>query len=183
MTQEEKSQVYQAGGRERKERQRASMTQEEREQDLEDARTRRARNHASEVEDKTARQAAASRKLKEMLYKANGHVSELPPPEDWPDVNQCPYSAMFTFMANSGCWRFADSNRLPRETDQEGVTDPEHSADDLSWMTSLDKDELQGIDRLVEEINHEGVTDGEKVSFIENFEELTLKLDSSLPPC
>ena len=102
MTQEEKSKAYQVGGRERKERQRANMTQEEksqdqsnererkkaeranmtqeeRKQDLEDARTRRARNYATQMEDKAARQAAAGKKLREMLHAPNGHVSELPP--------------------------------------------------------------------------------------------------------
>ena len=89
MTQEEKHQD-QAKGRARKKEERANMTQEERKQDLEDARTRRARNYASQVEGKAARQAAAGKKLREMLYAPNGHVSELPPPEDWPDITQCP---------------------------------------------------------------------------------------------
>ena len=76
-------------------------------------------------------------------------------------------------MVNSGCWRFADSNRLPRETDQEGVTNPENSAEDLSWMTRLSTDKLlQSVERLAQEIRDEGVTDDEKVSFIEHFEEL-----------
>ena len=79
---------------------------------------------------------------------------------------------MFTFMANSGCWRFADANRLPRESDQVGVTDPKHSADDLSWMTSTGTDKLHEVRRLAKEIRGEGVTDGEKVSFIEHFEDL-----------
>ena len=88
-----------------------------------DARARRARNYASEMEDKAARQAAAGKKLRDASC-SKWPVSELPPPEDWPDITQCPVSAKFTFMVNSGCWRFADSNRLPRETDQEGVTNP-----------------------------------------------------------
>ena len=58
------------------------------------------------------------------------------------------------------------------ETDQEGVTNPENSVEDLSWMTSLSTDKLQSVERLAQEIRDEAVTDGEKVSFIEHFEEL-----------
>ena len=58
------------------------------------------------------------------------------------------------------------------ETCQEGVTNPENSVEDLSWMTSLSTDKLQSVERLAQEIRDEAVTDGEKVSFIENFEEL-----------
>ena len=52
------------------------------------------------------------------------------------------------------------------------MTNPENSVEDLSWMTSLSTDKLQSVERLAQEIRDEAVTDGEKVSFIEHFEEL-----------
>mmetsp|Transcript_11431 Transcript_11431/g.32387 ORF Transcript_11431/g.32387 Transcript_11431/m.32387 type:complete len:97 (-) Transcript_11431:448-738(-) len=63
-----------------------------------------------------------------------------------------------------------EAQKLPRETDQSGVTDPLHSSGDLSWMTNLDPERRADVHSLVEEIHSEEVTDEEKVSLMEDFE-------------